>query len=137
MGRGAEPSSPISSHSTRFSFLALLLAGAVMAWIRRFSAAEKGKAPLNEPELLPPKKRRSHRREMFVRPVVLRHGTKGHLLGTRCPCMLTPRVLKGGAMSAATRARAVVTMPQRCTPSSQGSMPRTLHASSCYVWQRL
>ena len=43
-----------------------------MAPIRRFPAAKKGKTPLNEPELLPPKKRRSHRREMVVRPVVSR-----------------------------------------------------------------
>ena len=33
---------------------------------------EKGKTPLNEPELLQPKKRRSHRREMVVSPVVSR-----------------------------------------------------------------
>ena len=33
---------------------------------------EKGKTPLNKPELLLPKKGRSHRREMVVRPVVSR-----------------------------------------------------------------
>ena len=43
-----------------------------MAPIGRFSAAEKGKAPLNEPELLPLKKRRSHCHEMVVRLVVSR-----------------------------------------------------------------
>ena len=53
-----------------FSFLAPLLLP--IAPSRRFIAVEKGKAPLNEPELLRPKKRRSHLREMVVRPVVSR-----------------------------------------------------------------
>src|SRR4051812_7194350 len=62
----------MSSCSIHFSFLASLLVAAPMAPIRRFSAAEKGKTPGDEPRPLPPKKRSSHRRDMVVRPEVSR-----------------------------------------------------------------
>ena len=71
-GGGAPVTHLLLCFSRSFFFLVPLLAGAVMAPIRRFSAVEKGKTPLNKPELLLPKKGRSHRREMVVRPVVSR-----------------------------------------------------------------
>ena len=94
-----------------FSFLAPLLSGAVMALIRRFSAAEKDKTPLNEPELLPPKKRRSHHREMVVRPVVSRPWYERPVPGYHCPCMLVSMLPEGEATSVAAHASAVAAVP--------------------------
>ena len=67
---GAEPPSPISSSLACFFLLALLLAP--MAPIRRFSVEEKGKAPRDVPEPLPPKKRSVHHRDEAVMQVVTR-----------------------------------------------------------------
>jgi hypothetical protein len=57
---GAEPLLLIFIFLTLSFFFFLRLAEASMAPIRRFSMAEKGKAPREEPAPLPPKKRRGH-----------------------------------------------------------------------------
>ena len=72
MREGAEPPSPISSQFACFLLLAPSLVAIPMAPIRRFSAEEKGKAPRDEPGLLPPKKRSVHRRDTAVMQVVTR-----------------------------------------------------------------
>ena len=72
MERGAEPPSPISSHSTRFSPFAPLPVATLMEPIQRFNAVEKGKTPLDGPVPLPPKKRPVHRGDAATMQVVTR-----------------------------------------------------------------
>ena len=104
MREGAEPPSPISSLFACFLLLAPPLVEIPMAPIRRFSTEEKGKAPRDEPGLLPPKKRSVHRRDAAVMQVVTRpwcerpppgyplplygqaEGSGGRGGEQRCPC---------------------------------------------------
>src|SRR4051812_19829452 len=69
-GEGAEPPLPIFSLLACFILLAPLLT--TMAPIRRFLALEKGKAPRDDPEPLPTKKRPIHRRDEAAMQVVTR-----------------------------------------------------------------
>ena len=77
MGRGTEPPSPISSHSARFFPLAPLLAAMPMAPSKRFSAAEKGKAPREGPGSPAPKRGRGRPRKHTATPVAVLHSRGG------------------------------------------------------------
>ena len=67
-GEGAEPPSPISSWFTCFFLLAPSLE--VMAPLKGFSAAEKGKAPRERLGSPPPKQGRGHPRKHVVTPAM-------------------------------------------------------------------
>ena len=69
-GEGAEPPLPISSSLACFFFLAPLLAVPPMAPRRKFSAAEKGKAPREGPGSPAPKRGRGRPRKHAASPAM-------------------------------------------------------------------
>lgn len=116
---------------SHFFFSLAPLACVDMAPIQRFSTAEKGKSPLDEPELLPPKKKRSHHREIVVRPVVSQPWYEGPPPRYPLPLYAQADDSGEGVASGAARIRVVVAELLRRTPLPQGSMPRALRVSSC------
>ena len=96
-----------------------------MAPIRRFSAAEKGRAPQEGPDPLPPKKRPvPSRRDEVAKPEMTRPWYERHLLGSRYPCTPMPGIPEKGMASDAPRVAGEADGLWRRAPSLPESMPR-------------